>query len=676
MRWTLTSLSFVLACASAPQTEQVTVAEPSRDQPVTPGAEVAEAEPEAAVVARRVAIGPAEGCAAVGSTLRCWGSIFLSPGDPRPESGARPLPFRFPSIAHLEVAEGTACVIDQAGEMSCFGAITDEARYEVIAQLEREGASPAELEALEQGPHRVRYGSGVVDVAIGIGGLCWVLESGEVGCRGVDSGMEVFAVPERFDDARRVALTDEHVCVLRDGGEVSCWGLDDAGVGASARTDAVHTHRELPGTDLVAGLGFTCVLGREGQVTCWGDGLLDVDLLGEDAYDDTDYPHYTWPNVQAVQIAAGELHACARTQSGRVVCMGENTIGQLGDGSTGRSPTPVEANQLEGATSIALGTNSSCAIVGERLRCVGDGSGGAFDGTKSPPRWAKVFTGARDLFLDRNGHRVCAIDEQDRVQCVGRNRDGGLLDAIRRRLPDGMPATSRGMASIDGHQCTLDAAGALDCGSRTNAPAARRNVAQVAGGSRTLCVRHRDGDVACHGTRYGSSPVVSGEGWQDLDAFAGSTEIAVDDLGSAICAVLRSGRVDCRGMDIAPLAPIRNATTLAIGTGALCVGTRDEQAICVRGGHLAAPVDDVVDVAYYDLHPCYLSRVGEVRCERRGRTTRLGEISGVKRLIGRRWLLCALTESGEVHCHGRGLQGELGLIPEGIAVEAVELDPF
>ncbi|MBO6938403.1 MAG: hypothetical protein JJ863_25770 [Deltaproteobacteria bacterium] len=677
MRWTLSTLTLVLACATTSEPEPITANEASRDQPVTPGAEVAEAEPEAPVVAHRVGLGPTEGCAAVGSRLRCWGSIFLSPGDPGPEAGVRTLPFSFPSIAHLEVAEGSACVIDEEGVLKCFGAVTDELRYEEIANLEAEGASIEEIEALEQGPYLAGYGRGVVDVAIGIGGLCWVLESGAVDCAGIEPETEVFSVPHRFDDARRIALTDDHVCVLRDGGEVSCWGLDEAGVGLSpARTDAILTHRDLPGTDIIAGLGFTCVLGTEGQVTCWGDGLLDVDLFTDEEYERTEYPHYTWPDVQAVQIEAGELHACARTEGGRVICMGENEIGQLGDGSTRRRPTPVEADQLEGARSIVLGTNTTCAVIESGLRCVGDGSGGAFDGSKSPPRWARVFTGARDVFLDRSGHRVCAIDEQDRARCVGHDRDGGLLEAIRRRLPEGMAATSRAMASIDGHHCTLDTAGTLDCGSRRNAPPSRRNVAQVVSGSRTLCVRHQNGDVACLPTRTGSSPVVSGEGWQTIDAYAGATEIAVDDLGSALCAVFRSGRVACRGLDVAPLAQVRNATTLTMSTGAVCVATRDEKALCVRGGHLAAPVDDVIDVGYYDLHPCFLMKSGEVHCERRGRAERLGDLSGVRRIVGRRWSLCALTESGEVHCHGRGLQGELGLIPEGIAIEAIELDPF
>lgn len=676
MRWTLLSLLVALACGPASGSSPAPTAEPSRDRPVTPGAEVVAPASAPPVVPRHVGIGPSEGCVAVGSALRCWGSIFLSPAEPEPAPGARALDFSFDSIAHLEVAEGTACVIDGERRLRCFGQLTDALRYEAIETGEREGASAETIEALERGPYLVQYATDVVDVAIGIEGLCYVLAAGEVKCSGLAGASEVFLAPDSIDDARRIALTDEHVCVLRDGGVVGCWGVDEAGVGgAIAGPGDLVTHRDLDGRDLVAGLGFTCVLGAEGEVSCWGDGLLDSELFSDEALDE-DYPRYIWPGARAVELAAGELHACARTDGGQVFCLGANDAGQLGTGGTERHPEPVEATQLEGATQLALGTNGSCAVVEGRLHCVGDGTGGAFDGRKSPPRWARVFTGARDLFLDRSGHRVCAIDEGDQVRCVGDDAEGGLVGAIRRRLPEGLPPTARGLARIAGHRCSLDAAGTFECGSRPHAPARRQNVVEVAGGSRTLCVRHRDGTVACHGNRHGSSPVVSGEGWQTLDAFAGATAIAVDDLGSALCAVFGSGRVACRGLDLGGLALLRNAEGLAMSTGALCVATTEDRVHCIRGGHEVAPVDDATDVAFYDLHPCMRTTTGEVRCERYGRATRLGDLTRVKRIEGRRWTLCALTENGEVHCHGRGTSGELGLIPEGIAVEAIELDLF
>jgi len=43
----------------------------------------------------------------------------------------------------------------------------------------------------------------------------------------------------------------------------------------------------------------------------------------------------------AVEVAAGDRHTCARLRDGRVSCWGNNDFGQAGDGTPGRVLTPV-----------------------------------------------------------------------------------------------------------------------------------------------------------------------------------------------------------------------------------------------------------------------------------------------------------------------------------------------
>src|ERR1051326_9630818 len=46
-------------------------------------------------------------------------------------------------------------------------------------------------------------------------------------------------------------------------------------------------------------------------------------------------------SVSFVEISAGFGHSCGRTQNGAVYCWGDNSVGQLGDGTTTDRPVPT-----------------------------------------------------------------------------------------------------------------------------------------------------------------------------------------------------------------------------------------------------------------------------------------------------------------------------------------------
>ena len=77
-------------------------------------------------------------------------------------------------------------------------------------------------------------------------------------------------------------------------------------------------------------------------------------------------------------VAAGENHSCAVTQSGGATCWGDNSVGQLGDGTITRRATPAAVMGLtSGVAGIATGSAHTCAVTTSGgVRCFGNNSNG------------------------------------------------------------------------------------------------------------------------------------------------------------------------------------------------------------------------------------------------------------------------------------------------------------
>ena len=96
------------------------------------------------------------------------------------------------------------------------------------------------------------------------------------------------------------------------------------------------------GGDTYSGAGHTCALISGGTIKCWDED--DAGDLGDGSTEDSSSPVSVVGITNATQMAVGDRHACAVLSDKTVDYLpGLDSGGQLGNGSTADSSTPVKS---------------------------------------------------------------------------------------------------------------------------------------------------------------------------------------------------------------------------------------------------------------------------------------------------------------------------------------------
>jgi len=170
-----------------------------------------------------------------------------------------------------------------------------------------------------------------------------------------------------------------HSLALTADGDVLAWGSNEFGqLGDGTRTSRllpqpIDRSGTLSGktiTAIAAGRDFSLALTSDGMVFAWGDNSRNQ--LGDGTT--TLRPAPVAVRLDGIgpitTIDAGYFHSGAITATGSVMMWGDNSYGQLGDGSASPRPLPVPLNSsgnLAGKrlTSVALGRNHSLGLTSE-----------------------------------------------------------------------------------------------------------------------------------------------------------------------------------------------------------------------------------------------------------------------------------------------------------------------
>ena len=256
--------------------------------------------------------------------------------------------------------------------------------------------------------------------------------------------------------AKAVSLGNSHTCAILGNGDLNCWGFN----GSGRLGDGTATDRDIPHfvnlggirTAKAVSLGntHTCAIRDDDSLLCWGsnnDGRLGIgDSSAGDQAHPTAVPLAAGRTAKA--IALGNHHACAILDNDSLVCWGSGDDGRLGLGDTTDrdTPTAVDLGAGRTASSVSCGSSHTCALLDDgSVKCWGQNTSGQVgDGSnddRDAPTAVNLGAGRTATALDVGGTHSCALLDDDSLVCWGSNGQG--------RLGDGSNSNSNAPTAVD-----------------------------------------------------------------------------------------------------------------------------------------------------------------------------------------------------------------------------------
>jgi alpha-tubulin suppressor-like RCC1 family protein len=242
-------------------------------------------------------------------------------------------------------------------------------------------------------------------------------------------------------------------------------------VPALTATAAAAAAASKPGSAVTAGSAASTA---SRHVLAWGYNLFGQ--LGDGTTVSSEFPVNVQlpPGVKITQARAGCLHTLALTSTGQVMAWGANTDGQLGNGTTTGSDTPVRVSLQHGTkvTAVRAGCEFSLALTtnGHVLAWGANPDGQLGNGTTSPsdtPVRVSLPSGTKVTGISAGDSFSLARTSKGHALAWGDNAHGQLGDGtttnrdipVRVRLP--RSARVKALAAGDDHSLASTSGGRL-----------------------------------------------------------------------------------------------------------------------------------------------------------------------------------------------------------------------
>jgi len=276
-------------------------------------------------------------------------------------------------------------------------------------------------------------------------------------------------------NVKEISSQNSSSCALDNSGVIKCWGSVaewDSTFNSSIGSTPIFV-LSLEGNIIRFLESNThCVVMSDEHIKCWGESNYKIYslLTGNDISDNHLNP-ITMPPMK--MFIGSKNDGCFITESNTIKCWGSNTVGQLGNGTTDSSVTPVDVIEVDNALSIVSGLSNYCAsLVTGGVKCWGYNSQGWL-GTGDIQRTSSTPKHVKNLENDKV------------VSLVYYNDDYGHGF----EYSEGFCA----LTSLGSVKCWNDSSGAQTITSLGN------NVSSIVDGGAHICVLTKDSKVKCWG---------------------------------------------------------------------------------------------------------------------------------------------------------------------------------
>ncbi len=358
------------------------------------------------------------------------------------------------------------CSVNEDGRPFCWGDNTKGQMGDAWGEIDRNDNAiitnnlpePVDVSKITNNKKTVAISSGYEH-------SCAVDEDGRVFCWGersegrlgngsfIDMYSPVFAdeTGEMKDkNIIQVSTGGRFSCALDEDSAVYCWGLNIAGQLGDGSTlqdrndpmpiDRTGVLKNRKITSISSGSMHTCVIDNAGELFCWGSndrGQLGAGSGGSSG-SASEMPDISRVPVAVdvggmkfVSVSAGYDYTCAVEENGNIYCFGNNSKGQLGDGTTVMSNIPVLVKSEKTFKAVSAGFEHTCAIDDKNeVYCwgsniVGQLGTGSMENSLIP---LKVkYENSTEIKSVSCGHRhTCSISFSGKVHCWGLNKYGQL----------------------------------------------------------------------------------------------------------------------------------------------------------------------------------------------------------------------------------------------------------